>query len=62
MSLDIEGAICDECGRRVGPHGCCATARERDAWIRGLEAELVEARAVLDALEGKGVSCNAVSS
>ena len=27
MSIDEEGAICDECGRRIGPSGCCATVR-----------------------------------
>lgn len=30
--MDIEGAICDECGNRVGPAGCCATMRSR--WTR----------------------------
>ena len=28
---DIEGAICDECGSRVGPHGCCSDARRTEA-------------------------------
>lgn len=26
---DIEGAICDECGNKIGPMGCCATLRGR---------------------------------
>jgi hypothetical protein len=25
---DEEGAICDECGQRVGPAGCCSTRRK----------------------------------
>lgn len=25
---DIEGAICDECGNKVGPLGCCGTIRQ----------------------------------
>lgn len=24
---EIEGAICDECGTKIGPMGCCATIR-----------------------------------
>lgn len=28
---DIEGAICDECGSQVGPHGCCSDARRTEA-------------------------------
>lgn len=31
--LDIEGAICDECGQRIGPHGCCATIRSLQATV-----------------------------
>lgn len=28
---DIEGAVCDACGNRVGPHGCCRDALERES-------------------------------
>ena len=49
---DIEGAICDECGSRVGPNGCCADARSLRAALaesQRRERELREAlRAALD--------------
>lgn len=38
--MDEEGAICDECGTRIGPHGCCST-------IRALRAEHTRFREAL---------------
>lgn len=35
---DIEGAVCDECGSRVGPKGCCADARAREDARRKAES------------------------
>jgi DnaJ-class molecular chaperone len=45
---DIEGAICDECGARIGPNGCCATARARKA----IAAELLDVcKAIAERIE-----------
>ena len=37
---DIEGALCDECGTRIGPFGCCATIRWTRSTVKVREAEI----------------------
>lgn len=62
---DEEGAICDECGSRVGAMGCCASARGREleiateqtraeAWkhrAERAEAQVEKMRGSLNAIE-----------
>lgn len=37
---EIEGSLCDECGNRVGPLGCCATHRRRQAHLEAIQRKL----------------------
>lgn len=41
---DEEGAVCDECGVRIGPGGCCATRRVAAAREKRLVELLVKAQ------------------
>lgn len=48
---DEEGAICDECGQKIGPRGCCLTDMRRTK--KELHQELLDAaREVLECLGG----------
>ena len=39
---DEEGAICDNCGSRIGLAGCCATVKGLAAEVEQLEVRAVE--------------------
>lgn len=47
---DEEGALCDECGKRIGPAGCCASARMR---ARGASDGATERRRIVKFLRSR---------
>ncbi len=54
---DEEGAICDQCGARIGPNGCCATVRKLfDAVTDELRASVEYLRYLADRSWGMGVA------
>lgn len=50
--MDMEGAICDSCGSRVGRYGCCATVKSRTKELNDLRLVAASAKALLECLGG----------